>query len=77
MKGGALRFTRAQKAKSPDETHRGYDADQEPPIHLGSEYTGLGAAAVKKPRQGRISRYQHESGSEKAKPKRVSLEKVG
>ena len=33
-KTGASRFTRRQKAKSPDESHRGYDADREPPVHL-------------------------------------------
>lgn len=27
-------YEAGQKAKSPDETHRGHDADREPPVHL-------------------------------------------
>lgn len=38
MKIGGLRYSRPQKAKSPGEAHRGYDADRDPPVHLRTLY---------------------------------------
>jgi hypothetical protein len=42
MKGGGSSYSQRKKAKSPGETHRGYDADREPPIHLRLEYMPFG-----------------------------------
>lgn len=36
--GYGMNILPPQKAKGPDETHRGHDADQEPPIHLVANY---------------------------------------